>query len=131
MQNTPAGAKAFVRYWFEAANFAIRTGDTEVVEAIASAGCGSCQELIRSVHGAYADGGRIKNGRLLIKQLKVDPGVRPPVYRFAVELRQEPKTEVDAAGRTVRRETGASAVFITAARWTGGFKFLGLERLDD
>ena len=125
------GAKAFVKYWFDAANFAIATGDVAPVHAVSTDDCGSCRSLIGSVKRVYAAGGRIEGGRLEVDRLEHDGRVPAPTFRFALRLRQQPKREIAKTGTVAHEEDGATALFYVAARWSDGFEFIGMERVDD
>jgi hypothetical protein len=52
--NTTVGAKAFVRYWFEALNYASHTGDSAPLVSASTADCVACNGLrnrIKSIYG--------------------------------------------------------------------------------
>ncbi|TCJ30448.1 DUF6318 family protein [Nocardioides jejuensis] len=126
------GAKAFVKYWFAVANHAIATGDTAPLAAISAKDCGSCDALAASVRKSFKDGGHIDGGALHVVGLELDPRLKPPLFRFALRLRQDPKRVLNPAGMAVTRESGASALFFVAARRVGAaFEFVGMERIDD
>lgn len=83
-QQTPEGAVAFTEWWFETLNYATATGDTEALREASDPGCGTCQNYLDEIDGAYQNGGRIDGG---IFSVQVQPagevqqlGVRVAVF---------------------------------------------------
>jgi hypothetical protein len=52
-------AKAFVRFWIEALNYAGPTGDTEQLNEFTDAACSECKAIIRLIQNVHHDGGYI------------------------------------------------------------------------
>jgi hypothetical protein len=59
---TPEGARAFARYWFEVLNRAASTGDTEELRTLSHPACESCTRFADSIDFLYTDGGGIRGG---------------------------------------------------------------------
>lgn len=60
-EKTEAGAKAFVEYWIQALNFAMRTGDTSVLDELSTATCSSCDSMRKTIEDIYTSGGEIRS----------------------------------------------------------------------
>lgn len=65
-----AGQEAFVRYWFTTFDYAIATGDTEPMMAIAHENC-VCAYMTDEVHRIYDAGGHVEGG--LHQNIVVEP----------------------------------------------------------
>jgi hypothetical protein len=55
-RNDAVGAKAFVKYWFSAVTYAMKTGDTEPFMAVSAKDCKTCSNLVREIDAIYAQG---------------------------------------------------------------------------
>jgi Protein kinase domain/Family of unknown function (DUF6318) len=69
---TAQDAAAFARYWFDALNYAVATGDTAPVIAAASPGCQACTAAVDAIRDGYRDGGWLRGGRYTVRQALVD-----------------------------------------------------------
>jgi hypothetical protein len=59
-QGTSAkAAKAFVRYYIDTVNFALKTGDTSALDASSAPGCRSCESVSMAISDVYAADGRL------------------------------------------------------------------------
>jgi hypothetical protein len=65
-QRTRDGGREFVSYWFEALNYAVRTGDVSGLDATSSPDCAQCQAAIDGIRRTYADGGTFEGGSYLV-----------------------------------------------------------------
>jgi hypothetical protein len=59
---TPQGAAAFTRYYFDALNAAFATGDATQVKILSHPECDACNELISAIREEPAAGERISGG---------------------------------------------------------------------
>jgi hypothetical protein len=126
---TQAGAKAFVRYWFEAITFAMKTGETSEVDEVAHADCDSCTNLTRSIRSIYDEGQRNVGGGWNVLLINPAPGNSSPNYRFVVRVDQPVQRLVDSDGRTLNRDKKQSFIFLAGATWDEGWKLYGLQKV--
>ncbi|MDO7867629.1 DUF6318 family protein [Nocardioides jiangxiensis] len=128
-RNDAVGAKAFVKYWFAAVTYAMHTGDTEPFMAVSVKECKTCSNLKREIEAIYGDG-QLRGGGWVVRAVEADPKTEPPLYRFAVRVEQAPQAVMSGRERTSDRQPRQRFLFYAGARWSGGFEFLGLDRLD-
>jgi hypothetical protein len=130
--NTSVGAKAFVQYWFEALNYALHSGDTSAMDALAHSECSTCAGLRKSVRRIYDADGRLVGGGWRPDKVEHDPRIDPPDYRFAVRVTQARQKVVDGSGKVIENDPRQVFVFFVVARWDGTqFLLYGVERIDD
>lgn len=81
---TPEGAAAFARYWFEALEAALATGDVSQLRGLSGQACSSCTNLIGAAEDVAAQGQSIQGAGF-----SVDFAEAPPVEHgvVVVELR--------------------------------------------
>lgn len=130
-RNDDVGAKAFVKYWFAAVTYAMRTGDTEPFMAVSSDGCKTCANLSKMIEEIYSKGQRLAGGGWRVTGVEQDPGSKAPFWRLAVKVTQARQQVVRADGTVVSRDPRDSALFYAGVEWRDGFVFMGLERIDD
>ncbi|WP_298991088.1 DUF6318 family protein [uncultured Pseudokineococcus sp.] len=104
--NDAAGAEAFVRYWYDSLNYAIRTGDTAPVrEASLLPECVECEALAASVESAYDAGGSLVGGRAdVVEAIAPTPDGSGAVL-LSVVVQQQPLQRIDGAGDVVSDDT--------------------------
>ncbi|MDP3967997.1 MAG: DUF6318 family protein [Nocardioides sp.] len=100
-ENTPEGAEAFVRHYFEALSVAFSTGETDQVSTLARRECSGCTAITSEIESIYKDGGRVEGGRWAAQRVQVaDVGGSSDV----------PVTVLISLGRsTVTHKKGAEA----------------------
>lgn len=126
------GAKAFVKYWFAAVTYAMKTGDTDPFMEVSAKECKTCKNLDVAISDAYQADGRITGGGWVLIGLDPDPRLEPPLFRFAARVLQRTQTVHGTSGEVIRRERKQEALFFVGVRSVdGGFELLGLERIDD
>lgn len=59
---TPQGAAAFARFWFDTLNNAAATGETDALRELAHPECQACTNFADSIDVLYEDGGGIRGG---------------------------------------------------------------------
>ena len=87
-----AGARAFVKFWFVAFSYAMRTGDTELVRSLSTPGCVSCHALIERVDGIYSKGGSIKSRGWTVEVAAPARADEGSAAAFLLRVRQERRT---------------------------------------
>jgi hypothetical protein len=70
--HTTAGAKAFVKHFWNVVDYAQATGDTGAVTALSLVGCKGCQGGVHSIDGVYTSGGSIRGGQTTTSHYSVE-----------------------------------------------------------
>lgn len=60
------GAAAFVRHWFDLANYAYATGDTAPLKSASEADCQACSDIIGTIDEQHSDGGSFRRGLITV-----------------------------------------------------------------
>lgn len=127
--NTPAGAKAFVRHWFNALNFAYRTGNTEPLRKLSSPSCDTCVEFSRSAENIYRNGS-LQGGQYITSRYAVSAGNIKGAFLVSVLYKQTNAIVLDAAGRQKERLASTSGeVIFELARNHDGWSILSSEEV--
>ncbi|RLV56900.1 hypothetical protein D9V41_03785 [Aeromicrobium phragmitis] len=61
LDDSPAGAEAFVRHYIDVLNYAALTGDTSTLEELSSPECDGCRSYVDSIVETYRSGGYIRD----------------------------------------------------------------------
>lgn len=69
---TPEGAAAFARYWIEALESALATGDTAQLRRLSDPGCGGCSNLIGAAEGGEP-GETIRGAEFIVEFAEAPP----------------------------------------------------------
>jgi hypothetical protein len=130
--NTSVGAKAFVRYWFEALNYASHTGDSAPLVSASTADCVACNGLRNRIKSIYGVNEHMVGGDWQASKIKYDPRIKAPDYRFVVEGAQAGQRVVDRHGKTKSGSTRVGFVLFVGLTWGDtGFHVFAAERIDD
>lgn len=130
--NTNVGAKAFVRYWFDAVNHAARTGDSAPLMSASTPECIACNGLRDRIKSIYDDQERLVGGQWLATKIKHDPRIKAPDYRFVVEGAQAAQRVVDRDGKRTSGSKREGFVLFVGLTWSDtGFHVFAAERIDD
>jgi hypothetical protein len=100
-RQAPANPVATVRAWVEAQNDALRTGDTEELEALSADPCQACDDFIKPIQRVYRKGGYFHTKGWKVVAAKTRPGSKDP---FVVNA------GVSIAGGTTLTKRGAEPV---------------------
>lgn len=100
---TPQGAAAFARFWFETLNAAARTGDTTELRAISRPDCETCGAFAKSIEDLYRPGGRIEGGVFTVVAAEA-PALPPGTSsaRVTVIYDVSPTKQLGANGEVLR-----------------------------
>lgn len=127
--NTPEGAEAFVRHWFEALTYAIQTGDTGPADAMAAKPCKACRGISERIHSIYDPGGRISGGGWNIVDLGEYPNSTPALPRYFVLVEQPRQQLINEHGATVSTTKKKRFAFAVTIAWSDGWRVHeGVER---
>jgi hypothetical protein len=99
-------AKAFVRYWVEALNYAGVSGHVEVLAANSAPSCVSCNGVIQSIRKVHRHGGHYEGDGWSVDTIKyqpLQPGDRP-VLTVGVDI--APQVLVAHKGATAKKFDG-------------------------
>src|SRR4029450_7598113 len=66
------GAAAFVRYWFDALNYAAATGDSVPLQAVSSPACKTCTAVMATISAAYDNDGYLDGGQYTLRSVVID-----------------------------------------------------------
>lgn len=130
-RNDAVGAKAFLKYWFAAVSYAMKTGDTEPFMAVSAKNCKTCEGLADKIGGIYSKNRRLEGGGWRVIGVEQDPGSKGPFWRLAVKVVQPAQRVVGQDGTVVSEDPRDQALFYAGIEWRDGYSFMGLERIDD
>lgn len=130
-RNDAVGAKAFLRYWFAAVTYAMKTGDTEPFMAVSARECKTCTNLRGEVLAIRDADRRLIGGGWEVVGVEQDPSLEPPYYRFAVKVHQPRQRVVEASGKVVSKSAAQTFMFLVGVQHRDHFELHGVERADD
>ena len=107
-----ASAKAFVRYYIGAVNFALETGDVSEVRQLSDAGCSSCSAVADSVSAVYENGDRLTGKGWEVKGVSPvanQPRLRP-VIQVAVLI--NPQTKISGSNAKPEHRPGGHKLMV-------------------
>ena len=117
-----AGAAAFVRHWFDLANYAYATGNTEPLKAVSEGDCDTCNNIMETIDEQYADGGRFRGGTISVEGAEAPAPDESGVLLVTTRYSQAAVTNVEADGSssTTDPRPGTTVGFVIAlvdSRW--------------
>ena len=119
-ENTPEGAEAFIRYYFDVANFALTKPEPGLVPKIASDECVSCATLEAQVADLSQQGQRATSNPYEIKSMALVGGTTQDVELFNMVVAL-PATTIESRDGTVSDPSQEAEYSGTGgARWEGG-----------
>ena len=120
-ENTPEGAEAFIRYYFDVANSLYENPPSEIpISDMIEEDCISCQTLISEVTGLRSAGQRTTGPLYAIESMKPIGGGLPGVQNFNMTMKVlDVVVETIATGET-ETVKGHSVSGVGAAMWEGG-----------
>lgn len=105
--NTPQGAAAFARFYFEQLNQAFLSLDGSVLRSFAAPGCETCENYAGAVERLRAAGHRLDGGQYKLIFAEA-PAFEPGLVTVDLAWRRAAARELDAAGSVVK--SGAEEV---------------------
>jgi Protein kinase domain/Family of unknown function (DUF6318) len=106
---TRAGAAAFVRYWFDALNYAAETGDPEPLQASSSPACKACGAAMAMIRTAYNNGGYLDGGQYELHSVVVNGSFTVQRPTFDVVFDRSARLAMTGNGRLVSVLPGATS----------------------
>ena len=123
-------AKAFVRYYVDAINFATTTGNTRGVRSDTLSRCASCVALLDKIDAVYAAGGRFSGDGWTILDIKYQPFQPRTEPVLSVGIRVGAQRMVEKAGSAPEHFKGGRNRLTVTLLWTKPqWKVARLERL--
>jgi serine/threonine protein kinase len=117
------GGTAYVKYWLEALNYAITTGDTGPVEAAGMSDCLACTAAVRTVQDGYRGSSTLRGGTYQVRQVTTEWSWTNNNPRFTVVFDRTARSSVRADGTVipvlppVNRATGEFVLIRIGDRW--------------
>ncbi|MFL6240544.1 MAG: DUF6318 family protein [Actinomycetes bacterium] len=99
---TREGAAAFAKHYFEVSNDATESGKLGDLRALADSTCQTCRRYQGYLHDAYAGGGHIDGGTLVVTS-SVAPPIQGDQVTVTVIGDQKPGELVDPSGKVKSR----------------------------
>lgn len=96
-----AGQEAFVRYWFTTFDYAIATGDTEPMMAIADQDCLDCEAMVSDIEGVYKNNGHVEGGLHRVESIERAPLSELGIATPRVHYTQGAQVAIDGTGKRV------------------------------
>ena len=127
-EQTPAGAEAFTRWWFDLLNYAFATGDLDEFRAVSPEGCGTCDGFVQTITDIYARDSTLSGGQITLSQIYIPPGQQDPArIELLAVFDQAATIETTSSGTT--RELNAALTENSAtmqALWDGKWVAAGV-----
>lgn len=98
---TPAGAEAFTKYFFERLNVAWTGPRAGILSPLCQASSKACAAYEKTAARLTKEGHRYDGNPLTMKFIGVLDATNPNKYDVLVNLVQERRREIDAAGKTI------------------------------
>jgi len=92
------GATAFVRYWFDALNHAVSTGNTAELEAASTRDCQVCTVATQALRNGYQNGASLRGGTYAVREVLADGFWNPDQPKLQIVFDRGPRSLVRADG---------------------------------
>jgi hypothetical protein len=99
--HTPAGAEAFVKYFFQRMNVAWTSPKAGIVSPLCQTSSKACAAYEKTASRLIKEGHRYDGSPVTIKFIGVLDATNPDTYDVLVTLVQERRSEVDSDGRVI------------------------------
>lgn len=118
-ENTPEGAEAFIRYYFDVMNQLHREPQIGVLSRLADGGCTSCESAEAAISRLINERWRFEDDLYAIEALTPIGGGDPGVTRFDARWRGLGPRILSEDGETVEILPAKDFEGIMAAKWEG------------
>lgn len=119
-ENTPEGAEAFIRYYFDVVNRAYTTPESGLIPALSNDECLACVALEEQVGQLISSGQRVAYEPFALTDMSVvGGGAEPEVVRFNVEMTQPANQFIDSDDNVVLSSEAMQKSGVVAAIWEG------------
>lgn len=120
MQQTPEGAVAFVKFYFDQVNKAYMTPDATLLPALGESGCKSCASAQTEVLEMVSKGQRYSDSVISLSDVSAQAGASAGQQFVALTMNQLAVTKVDTTGGVVDTNTARSAELKALVSWKEG-----------
>lgn len=120
-EKSPIGLQAFARYYIDVYNYALRTGETTLLESLATDDCDTCAAYVKQVRDAYAGGGRIDGGTVKVLNSGAPPLIDGMDSRVDLKIDVAKERDLDAHGAVIKQFPGEkSSSVVLYPKWRAG-----------
>jgi len=119
-ENTPEGAEAFIRYYFDVVNALLMSPQTGVLPRLSDNACQSCASIEQQIADMESLTQRAENEAYVIDSMARVGGSFDGVTTFNMEVTLPANAILDASGEAVRQSEAAVFTGEGAARWVDG-----------
>ena len=119
MQQTPEGAVAFVKFYFDQVNRAWTTPDETVLPPLSDEQCNSCKNLQADAAELSAKGQRMDPAPVAVSEVLARDGAAPGRQFVSATLAQTGARVLDAAGSVIDQDQPTSGAYNFALIWKG------------
>ena len=119
-ENSDAGAEAFVGYYIDVFNFSESTGDTALLETLATDHCTACAGYVDAIRRTYDGGGRIEGGQLILGELRDLPAAFDADKGIYALGRSTKQKIFDASGQVVDSNPSSTFRLFAYPKWVDG-----------
>ena len=128
--HTPAGAEAFVRYFYQQVNAAWTTPSAGIIAALSSPGCKSCSELEATAAKLTQEKQHYDGPPVTIVSAGGLADVSPGHAQVLVTFIQEHRNVVDASGHVALTDQRKTGKFVATLGWsTQGWSVVAVKSL--
>ena len=128
--HTPAGAEAFVRYFYQQVNAAWTTPSAGLISALSSPVCKSCSELETTANQLLRKKQHYDGPPVTIASVGALADLSPGQAQVLVTFIQEHRNVVDASGHVALTDQRKTGKFIATVGWlTQGWSVLAVKSL--
>lgn len=117
------GAKAFTRFYFAALTYAMKTGDTGLMDQYAAEDCETCAGIATKIRRIYDAGGRNDGGGWPISRMQYMNDSTDALHHMIVSVTQPPQRLIDETGKVRQRDPRTEFLFnVWASQGTTGWR---------
>jgi hypothetical protein len=118
-ENTPEGAEAFIRYYFDVVNLGYTTPQPGLASQLSDSECLACQGIEEQIQGLTDARQRVRIPPFDVQEVALAGGGAPGVTSFNVSLVQPANQFVAEDGGVVRESPEVQKSGVVAAIWEG------------
>jgi hypothetical protein len=96
-----SAGRAFVRHYFAAISYALKSGDTEPMIDVSGVDCQSCTSIADLVDGVYDKGGRYETPGWEVERIVAAPRPGNDRRLYLLKIREARRSLLDSQGKVV------------------------------
>jgi hypothetical protein len=105
---TADGAAIFTRYWFDALNYAVATGDTGPLSAATNPDCHTCAAILAAINRGYGNGAHLQGGEYTLRQATADNFFTLTQPKLGIVYDRRPYSVVASSGAQLESSPGVT-----------------------